>query len=172
MRIRNSTSRVHSVVDRGVVIKWDIVYIVALILVLLVSVATTFMIYNIQLYERVFTSSHNDYKHIQQLKARLIPVFNELEYIPVFPNTNTTYTINKHTIYLCIKDEHGTYYDDHMLTYALLHELAHVLNTHNVGHTKEWSDIFESLLVNAQRHDLIDRTRELPPKYCDHVNTP
>jgi hypothetical protein len=57
----------------------------------------------------------------------------------------SSYTINKEVVYLCVKDKQGNYYNNHMLMHVLLHELAHAI-CDEVGHTKRFDDIFNELM--------------------------
>ena len=67
-----------------------------------------------------------------------------------------TFTINKQDISLCMHDEKGEYYEDNMLIYVLLHELAHVV-CKEVGHTKLFNDIFNELIVEADAVGIYDK---------------
>lgn len=89
-----------------------------------------------------------------------------LNEINIYPG-NKSYTLNKKDTYMCMKDKKtGNYYSDNTLMYVLLHELAHSLNTENVGHTQEWNDIFEELLEYATSMGLYDPSQEVPLDYC------
>ena len=48
---------------------------------------------------------------------------------------------------MCLKDKNGKYYDDNMLNYVALHELAHVL-CDEIGHTDKFYAIFDELRAN------------------------
>ena len=63
---------------------------------------------------------------IDELKNKLSLVHPESKKL-TFYNDKKSYTINKKKVHLCIKDENGNYYNDNMLVYVSLHELAHVL---------------------------------------------
>lgn len=78
-----------------------------------------------------------------------------------------SYTLNKSSIYICLKDKHGKYYSRNMLCYVLLHEYAHVL-CESVGHTPEFYEIFNTLLQKAAKKKLYDPS--IPPveNYCGH----
>jgi Zn-dependent peptidase ImmA (M78 family) len=77
-----------------------------------------------------------------------------------------SYTINKENIFMCLKDENNKYYDDNMLIYVLLHELAHVLNHHDVGHTEMFHTIFDALLDKATEMKIYDPSIPLVRNYC------
>lgn len=100
---------------------------------------------------------------IMRLKNRLTPVFPELKFVKMLKG-DSSYTINKKKIYLCT-EMNGEVYDDNMLTYVTLHELAHTLCPH-VGHVKEFHDIFKTLLGRAERHKLFDPHKQRVENYC------
>lgn len=78
---------------------------------------------------------------------------------------NRSYTINKHKIYLCLKDDNGNYYNKNMLVYVVLHEIAHVINT-EIGHTEEFHNIFESLLDIATKKNIYNPSVPVIQNYC------
>jgi len=81
---------------------------------------------------------------------------------------NKSYTINKEHVYLCMKDENNNYYDDMTLLYVLLHELAHIINTEDIGHTKNFHIIFDSLLDKAVELGIYDKKHKVPNNYCEY----
>lgn len=78
-----------------------------------------------------------------------------------------SYTINKKKVHLCLYDEENKYYDDNMLIYVLIHELAHCI-TNSIGHTEEFHKNFDMLLKRAEDMGLYDSS--IPPidNYCGH----
>jgi beta-lactamase regulating signal transducer with metallopeptidase domain len=76
-----------------------------------------------------------------------------------------SYTINKEEIYICLKDENGEYYDENMLMYVTLHEMAHVL-CDEIGHTPKFREIFDDLLRKASDIGIYDNTKPPIPDYC------
>ena len=81
---------------------------------------------------------------------------------------NKSYTINKEKIYLCLTDENGKYYSDNMLTYVLIHEIAHVLNKKDIGHTDEFHRVFEELLIKAEGYGIYDPNEQKIDNYCTY----
>ena len=79
---------------------------------------------------------------------------------------NKSYTINKKTVYLCLYDENGNYYDDNLLMYVSLHELAHVKNDEK-GHTKKFYRIFDELQDKAAAMGYFDKNAPLDQNYCE-----
>ena len=103
---------------------------------------------------------------LQDLRERLTPTFPELRRIDL-SGSNKSFTINKEHVFICTKDEKGEYYDDNMLTYVLLHELAHVL-CDEVGHTDKYKTIFRALLQRAYEAGLYDPDQRIVDNYCNY----
>lgn len=101
---------------------------------------------------------------IVRLKLMLYPVFPEIDYVRIIKSTDASYTIDKSKIYLCT-EHNGERYDDNMMTYVILHELAHTL-TAEIGHGVEFRQTFETLLSKAQRNGLYDPNRPRVENYC------
>ena len=78
-----------------------------------------------------------------------------------------SYTINKHKVFLCLRDENNDYYDDMMLLYVLLHEISHVL-CNSIGHTEEFNDIFQALLDEASIMGIYNKEFEIIQNYCQY----
>ena len=115
----------------------------------------------------MFKTSYETYLEneptIMRLKNRLTPVFPELKFVKMLKG-DSSYTINKKKIYLCT-EMNGEVYDDNMLTYVTLHELAHTLCP-EIGHGKQFKDIFKTLLGRAERHKLFDPRKPMVENYC------
>jgi hypothetical protein len=78
-----------------------------------------------------------------------------------------SYTINKQNIYMCLKDENGSYYPQNMLIYVLAHEFAHVL-CNSIGHTEEFHNIFDDLMAELIKDGFYDPKEEIILDYCEH----
>jgi len=109
---------------------------------------------------------------IESLKMGLEQVCPEIRGMKIVEG-DSSYTINKKKIYLCLKDKkNGNLYDKNMLTYVLLHEMAHVLNTGNpdpeqdIGHTDAFHRVFDKLLNRAEMLGLYDPSLPLVKDYC------
>lgn len=76
-----------------------------------------------------------------------------------------SYTINKHDMHLCLEDIDGEYYNDNILIYVILHELAHVF-CDEIGHTDKYFGIFNKLIEIADRVGIYDKKVMLPSEYC------
>ena len=78
-----------------------------------------------------------------------------------------SYTLNKKKVFLCLKDKRtGKMYDKNMLIYVLLHELAHVINEKDVGHTPAFHAEFDKLLAIAEEKGIFDPSIPLEEDYC------
>lgn len=99
--------------------------------------------------------------------AKLNDTPNLFSLIQVRPG-DKSYTINKKTIYLCLRDEHNNYYNKNMLIYVFLHEIAHVLSV-SINHTDEFREIFGALLSKATDMNIYDPRI---PVVLDYCNTP
>lgn len=102
---------------------------------------------------------------LSQLRSKLLPVFPEINKVILLRGTKS-YTINKKRVHICLKDEKGDYYDENMLIYVTLHELAHV-KCDEIGHTKKFHKIFEDLLKRATDHKVYDPKKPIIKNYCE-----
>lgn len=102
---------------------------------------------------------------IVRLKTRLLPFFPELERVKVMKG-DSSYTINKYRIFICLRDKNtNQIYDDNMLTYVILHELAHSV-CNDIGHTDSFKAIFAEMLNRAEFLGLYDPSIPRPADYC------
>ncbi len=108
---------------------------------------------------------------IQRLIKKLTPVFPELRRVKVMRSLSTSYTLNKYRVYICVRNQAtGRTFSDNILTYVLLHELAHALNV-NYGHGSTYQSIFRSLLNRAESSNLYKYVY-VPTNYCSNPNFP
>jgi hypothetical protein len=101
------------------------------------------------------------------LKDRLRPVHPIVEKLKLYKG-DKSYTINKERVFLCLYDEHGEYYPLNHQVYVLLHELAHVINTKDVGHTEEFHRIFDELLDRATKLGIYNPDIPVVMNYCNY----
>lgn len=92
---------------------------------------------------------------------------------PIFENLkiykgSKSYTLNKERVFLCIYDENGDMYPLNMLIYVLLHEVAHMLNDKDVGHTKAFHAKFDELLDKATELQIYNPSIPIIADYCNH----
>lgn len=76
-----------------------------------------------------------------------------------------SFTIDKSSMHLCLHDKKGKYYDENILMYVTLHELAHIF-CDEIGHTEKYYSIFTELLEIAHSVGIYDKTLEFPSEYC------
>ena len=77
----------------------------------------------------------------------------------------SSYTVNKKNVYMCLYNKDGKYYNNNVLIYVLLHELAHCL-CDEVGHTQRFKYIFNILLEEATRVGIYDSSQSMDMEYC------
>ena len=100
--------------------------------------------------------------HIKERISFLNPKYGD---IPLREG-KSSYTENKSTIYICLRDPKSRkYYDINTLMYVSLHELAHVIS-HQYGHGDEFKENFDKLLNYAETRGIYDRHIPMPKTYC------
>jgi predicted metal-dependent hydrolase len=115
----------------------------------------------------VWKNQNDDYMEtdptVVRLKRKLMGTFPQLANVRMI-KSDASYTINKSKIYLCTEFG-GKRYDDNMLTYVILHELAHV-ETPEIGHGPAFMKAFNGLLAIAAANGLWDPNEPRIEKYC------
>ena len=91
---------------------------------------------------------------------------NLLDEISVYKG-DKSYTINKHKIFLCLRDEHGEYYDIMQLLHVFIHEIIHCL-CDEIGHTEKFNDMLDALLDEADKMGIYDKNYKLLVNYCTY----
>jgi len=99
--------------------------------------------------------------HLSSLNNKKSDILETLK----FCKGESSYTINKSTVYICMYDEHEQMYDENMLMHVMLHELSHAICT-SVGHNTEFDDIFKELMDEAHEFNIYDKNKPLPDNYC------
>ncbi len=99
---------------------------------------------------------------LDQLRSELAVLHPTFENVEMYRG-NKSYTINKEKVYICLKDEHGQYYDRNMLVYVICHEYAHILNKKPGEHTPHFFSIFDDLLKKAAAAGLYNPN--IPPVF-------
>jgi len=96
-----------------------------------------------------------------------LSVLNEKNFMNdiTFFRGEKSYTINKKQVYICLKDETGSYYDDNTLYYVVCHEISHVI-CDEIGHTEKFYLIFNELLSKMEQAGLYDYTIPIKNDYC------
>lgn len=103
---------------------------------------------------------------LQKLKQKLRSVHPIVDKLSFYKGEKS-YTINKEEVYLCLVDEHGDYYNENMLMYVGLHELAHAL-CDEIGHSKKFHQIFQQLLDKAYHLGLYNPSIPVIQNYCNY----
>lgn len=149
------------------------------LLTVIIALAVAILIF-FMIYKQVEEFSQQDDPMLDKLKTTIAPLFadgktytgilsriNERDVMKEisFFKGNKSYTINKHKVYLCLKNEHDEYYELNLLVYVVLHEIAHTL-CESIGHTEEFHEIFELLLQEATKEGIFDNTKPIDPDYC------
>ena len=101
---------------------------------------------------------------LDELRNKIYTIIPEINGVELY-GSNKSFTIDKEEIYLCLKDKNDRYYDDNMLIYVLLHELAHVL-CNEIGHTNKFREIFRGLLKRAEIGKIYDASKPPVDDYC------
>ena len=100
-------------------------------------------------------------KYLQNKIAQVIPEAANVQMV----GSDQAFTINKKKVYICLKDDKQQYYSDNMLTYVILHELAHVFSK-SFDHTLEWEMIFTNLLKRCEQARIYDPKQPIVANYC------
>lgn len=116
-------------------------------------------------YNKTYEKFLESDKTVNRIRNKLISVFPELQYVKLMKGTSS-YTINKSKIYLCTEDNKGEVYDDNMLIYVVLHELAHSVCP-DIGHGIVFQKIFKSFLRRGELHNLYDPNLPRVENYCN-----
>lgn len=104
---------------------------------------------------------------LHTIRHKIRPLHPETVDRIVLLEDNKSYTINKKKVYLCLKDENGDYYDENMLVFVAVHELAHVL-CDEIGHTDKFQKIFQDLLNKATDLQIYDPSVAPIQNYCEY----
>ena len=102
-----------------------------------------------------------------EIKAKLKEHFPDLISKVTLHEGDSSYTLNKSKIYMCLFDENGKYYQDNTLYHVILHELAHVKSA-DIGHTPLFHNNFQELLEKAEKYGLYDHNIPIPENYSKH----
>ncbi len=102
---------------------------------------------------------------ISDLKEKLAIVDNKFNDLDI-REAASSYTEDKSIIYLCLRDEKGHFYPVNTLMYVALHEIAHLLNKTDFGHTTAFHKVFDRLLCNAASKGVYDPKQPHTAWYC------
>lgn len=118
------------------------------------------------IFTRVLEYYHQLDPMLHHIKKKLEPLHPKVKQLHFYEG-NKSYTINKKKIYLCLRNEKRHYYEENMLLYVAIHELAHVL-CDEIGHTEKFHQIFKELLSKAESLGIYDASRPILRDYCGH----
>ena len=136
-----------------------VLYCLVIIFIMMVS---SYIIYHCN------CNNYEGYEHDKRLCKRIhddLKKVHEKANHVTMKHGNQSYTVNKKHITMCLKDKDGKYYDDNMLNYVALHELAHVL-CDEIGHTPKFYAIFDQLLEDAEKIGIYDKSIPIVDNYC------
>jgi|SRR3989344_1809710 len=119
-------------------------------------------------YSQIIENHLQDDPILYTLKEVLKPVHPIISDLRLYKG-DKSYTINKQKVFLCLTDGKGEYYSLNTLVYVLLHEIAHVLNTQDVGHTEAFNDQFDALLQKATQNGVYNPEIPIPSDYCEYT---
>lgn len=136
----------------------DVYVLVCLIIIILIVISI--------MCERIHEKFLEDDPMLARMKQKLETCFPEINNT-ILLKGKKSYTINKSRTYICLKDEKGEYYDENMLIYVIIHELAHVMCP-EVGHTDLFYKIFNELLERGSNCGVYDKRKALIKDYCEY----
>lgn len=102
---------------------------------------------------------------LHTLKKILEPVHPIVKNLKMYKG-DKSYTINKQKIFLCLRDEKKEYYPLNMMVYVCLHEVAHILNDKDIGHTEAFHEKFDELLKKATELGMYNPNIPVIKNYC------
>jgi hypothetical protein len=128
------------------------------------------VIFSEYLNNNISTYSDSQKKYIKQLSDRINNII--IEEYNYKNDEHVSFTDNKgERIVLCIRDRHsGEFHDSNIITYVLLHELAHIACP-EIGHTKLFEEIFIFFLKVATKMGIYIKKsyKKNPQKYCGSI---
>jgi hypothetical protein len=102
---------------------------------------------------------------LKTLRDRISKIDKKFENIPLRAG-NAAYTENKSVITLCLEDPNTKKsYSVDVMTYVLLHELAHMISE-NYGHGDEFKKNFGMLLEKGIEKGIYNPNIPIPSTYC------
>lgn len=105
---------------------------------------------------------------LNQLKTILVDIDPRFKILNIFAG-NESLTINKQSIYICIKNPRdNTIYPLNLLLYIALHEIAHTMSeTYSLDeHNEEFQSNFGILLDKAAQKGYSLNGLKIPSNYC------
>lgn len=104
---------------------------------------------------------------LKMLKESIRPLYENIDNLKFYSNGKESFTRNKQTVHICLKDKHGKYYPINSLMYVTLHELAHVIYRGDSSHhPPEYVILFEELLKRAEAIGIYNPSQKFEDEYC------
>lgn len=114
-----------------------------------------------------FTFDKKGNEKLNFIKNKLINIDVRASDKKFYIHNEESFTLGKNEIYMCVKDSNGQYYDDNILMYIALHELAHSLIPEDTSHhPPQFDDMFKKLKQKAIYLGLYDPSVPFPSEYC------
>jgi predicted metal-dependent hydrolase len=100
---------------------------------------------------------------LRRVRSHILPLieYYNLVDVAVTPRLSGALTFNKNDITMCVRED----YSIAELSYVMLHEYAHVINT-TYGHTPEYWRTFEEVLAQARAMGIRVDSRFATQPYC------
>lgn len=122
-------------------------------------IVVIYMIYMVALPERRENFVINNLKEYLTI---VDPNFEKLD----IRESDSSYTEDKSVIFLCLRNEKGEVYPMNTVMYVALHEIAHMINKNDYGHTPAFHKIFNDLLCKAAAKGVYDPSKPHGDTYC------
>ena len=109
--------------------------------------------------------------HPENIKIKKLNREIKIKEIPEKYNKYIGYTINKQTLYICLRKNQDNFETNmNALYFIVMHELAHVIST-TLGHTREFWENYKLILRTGIKHKLYNYKNYYvkPVKYCNKM---
>jgi hypothetical protein len=77
-----------------------------------------------------------------------------------------SYSVDKDSIYLCMRDKDKVFFDDNTLMYVLLHEYAHCVCKDCKNHDKKFEETLDNLVDLATKAGIYNPSAPPKTNYC------
>ena len=109
----------------------------------------------------------NTNEKLKEIKSKLIRVDPRAQNVEFYIDPEESYTLHKKEVYMCVQDPGGNYYNDDILMYIALHELAHALIPEDTSeHPPKFDALFNQLKDRAAYLKLYNPETPFPTEYC------
>lgn len=133
------------------------------------SICMTVIVSTNRLLRRKKIERETEEKRLRRIVSSLSKIDPKMRELS-FQTSNKTYIKNKKDVFVCMKKKNGRFYSKNIISFAIIHELAHALTPTVKGdeHPPEFVENFNKLLNIAREQGLykpIDKIEE----YCGHI---